>query len=90
MAQKSPKPDHIEKSKLLKELRLGAGMKQQQLADRLGVTRDIVSHIENCHLQQMESLRSDFEQKWWQVCQTTTTPVARESWRDYIRKKIGI
>ena len=90
MALKSRNRNHIEKAQLLKQLRKESGLTQEELSARIGLRRDFVSHIENCHLQQMEALRVDLEDKWWEVCKTSTTQKARDSWRRYILRKIGI
>ena len=89
MAHKSTNRNHIEKSSLLKQLRKDAGLTQDELAQRMKVTRDVISHIENCHLQQMDNLKTDFEDKWWEVCQYTARPETKASWRSYILNKFG-
>ena len=89
MALISNRKNHTEKSALLKQLRKDAGLTQEDLGTRLGVGRDKISHIEKCHLQQMESLTADFEDQWWHVCRTLAKPDTKHNWLQFIVNKYG-
>lgn len=66
----STKQEHIELSATLKQVRKEVPGKftQQELAERLGLSRETVVAIENCHLSAMESLELATVEKWWKVC----------------------
>ena len=89
MAQKSSNKKHIEKSQLLRDLRKDCGLTQEQLAVRLSVTRDVISHIENCHEQQMNAMAADFELAWWRACKSAAKPETRARFRAFIDKIFG-
>jgi len=70
MALKSTNPIHIQKAGLLKRSREEAGFTQQELANRLQVSRETVSAIENCHRAAMSALSEDLREQWWKVCES--------------------
>lgn len=70
MALKSTNPIHIQKAGLLKRLREEAGFTQQELANRLQVSRETVSAIENCHRAAISALSDDLREQWWKVCES--------------------
>ncbi|MCC2603786.1 helix-turn-helix transcriptional regulator [Planctobacterium marinum] len=90
MALKSNSAKHQEKSAILRELRKDAGLTQQQLAGRLSISRETLVGIENCYLQQIESLTSDIEDRWWEICRTTAKPQTKEKWHTHILRKLNI
>lgn len=90
MALKSNKTVHQEKSKLLLKMRKDAGLTQQDLSIRLQISREKVVAIENCHLQQMESITSDLEDRWWKVCRSRASQNTKESWMQFILNKLNI
>jgi DNA-binding XRE family transcriptional regulator len=87
---KSKDKKHQEKAALLKQFRKDAGFTQETLAERLGTSRDMISHIENCHLQQISTFSTDLEDKWWEVCHRVAQPETRQRWISMISKKLGL
>ena len=77
---------HKEKAKRLKALRLAAGLEQEQLAQRLNVSRKKISNIENCHLEAMNNLKDDLFERWWRICRQTASENERRSFKEYITK----
>lgn len=74
MAQKSNDRFHLNKSMVLRELRLEGGFTQQELAHSLGMSREKVVAVENCHQNTMVSLEQDTIRNWWQLCR----PMAKD------------
>ena len=66
----STKQDHVELSETLKQVRKEAHGRftQQELANRLGLSRETVVAIENCNLHTMQTLELATVGKWWKVC----------------------
>lgn len=77
---------HQEKAKRLKNIRLDAGLDQEQLAQRLKVPRKKISNIENCHLEAMNNLKDDLFANWWNICRQTATEAERQKFKDFILK----
>lgn len=53
---------------LLKIMRKEADLTQAELAERLGVSRETVSAIENEKQETINGLSIDLIEKWWNVC----------------------
>lgn len=66
----STKQNHIELSETLKQVRkeTHGRFTQQELANRLGLSRETVVAIENCHFHTMQTLELATVEKWWKVC----------------------
>lgn len=66
----SKKQEHVELAETLKQVRkeVPGRFTQQDLADRLGLSRETIVAIENCHLNTMETLELATVEKWWKVC----------------------
>lgn len=82
--EKSTDPKMIAKAELLRALRKDNGLTQQELAKRLGLSRETVVGIENNHRQQIENILASTEKKWWEVCRSQAKPETRESFRDFV------
>lgn len=90
MALKSNNIVHIEKAKLLKQMRIDSGLTQEQLGTRLGLSRYTISAIENCHAQQIETIEADVEDKWWKVCKPMVRTETKQNWFDFVVSKLGL
>lgn len=53
----------------LKKLRTSAGLNQQQLAVKLGITRETVGNLERNKKGTIETIEFELMRKWWSVCQ---------------------
>jgi HTH-type transcriptional regulator/antitoxin HipB len=53
---------------ILRSLRKEAGYTQGEIAQRLGLSRETVSAIENNKPETMRTLQIEVVKKWWSVC----------------------
>ena len=90
MALKSTNRKHIVKAQKLKMLRYRAGYDQSELASRLGVSREKISRIENCHRTDMENLKDDQVETWFKVCSPRIDSETRDDWVKFILGAFGI
>lgn len=65
--QKSKQASHY-MGKELKALRVEAKFTQQQLADKLCISRETISAIENEHSGTMGALSLEVIKNWWAIC----------------------
>ncbi len=86
MALKSSNNTHIEKAQLLKRMRQEAGLTQLELSNRLKVSRETVSAIENCHHSAMTALSDDLREKWWKVCSSGATSETKMSFINLVTR----
>ena len=84
MRIKSTSPKHLAKSKLLRQMRKDAGLTQQEMAARLLISRETIVAIENCHLSTIESIESDLQEKWWDICRPRATPTTYEAFKSFV------
>ena len=71
---------------LLKMMRKEAGLTQAELAERLRVSRETVSAIENEKLETINSLSIDLIEKWWRVCgQSSSIKIKNEFMQNIIQ-----
>jgi DNA-binding XRE family transcriptional regulator len=70
--------------KELKRIREDSGFTQQQLADKLGITRTTLSKIENDKDNAAVSLELNFVKQWWKVCHQNSSKPARKRFTNYI------
>ena len=79
--------------KTLRALRREAGYKQNELALRLGISRETVSAIENSKEETIKNLPDEVVRKWWSVCRSTAHEETRnhffEQITDYFDKVMG-
>lgn len=89
---KSTKKEHIELSATLKDLRKDVPkFTQADLARALGVSRETVVAIENCHLHTMDSIEMQIIEKWWKVCKIRgITERTKDKFATLIRKIMQI
>lgn len=69
---------------ILKNLRKEAGYTQKQLADKVGISRETVSAIENGHVNILKGLREEALSKWWLVCKHKSKQETKERFYKYI------
>jgi DNA-binding XRE family transcriptional regulator len=63
----------------LKLLRREAGYTQEGLAQRVGISRETVSAIENDKPETMDNIAVGVVNKWWSICRQTASQQTRES-----------
>jgi DNA-binding XRE family transcriptional regulator len=63
----------------LKLLRREAGYTQEGLAQRVGISRETVSAIENDKPETMDNIGVGVVNKWWSICRQTASQQTRES-----------
>ena len=63
----------------LKLLRKEAGYTQDDLAKRVGISRETVSAIENDKPETIDNIGVAVVNKWWSVCRQTASQTTRES-----------
>ena len=81
---KSSNPKHLAKAKLLRQMRKDAGLTQREIAQRLFISRETVIAMENCYLGTMETMQSDLQEKWWDICRPRVTSSTYQAFRDFI------
>ena len=72
---------------ILKQLRKESGYTQKELADKVGVSRETVSAIENGHVNTLKGLREESLSKWWLVCKHRSKKETKECFYKYILAK---
>lgn len=70
----------------LKNMRKEAGYTQQQLADRIGISRETVVAIENSSPSKVGNIKMIVISRWWKVCKSKTTESTRTSFKSTINK----
>ena len=90
MRIKSNSPKHLAKAKLLRQMRKDAGLTQQEIAERLFISRETVVAIENCHQNTIETIESDLQEKWWDICRPRATPTTYEAFRNFVLKSFKL
>ena len=63
----------------LKSLRKEAGYTQEELAKRVGISRETVSAIENDKPETMDNIGVGVVNKWWSICRQTASEKTRKS-----------
>jgi HTH-type transcriptional regulator/antitoxin HipB len=63
----------------LKSLRKEAGYTQEELAQRVGISRETVSAIENDKPETMDNIGVGVVSKWWSICRQTASEETRKS-----------
>ena len=70
--------------KHLKNLRKEAGYTQQELATRLGISRETVVAIENEHKSSINSLKMDVVSDWWSFCKSKSSAETKASFKELL------
>lgn len=73
----------------LKLLRKEAGYTQEELAIRIGISRETVSAIENEKPETMNSIGVEVISKWWSVCRQKASQQTRESFFSTVMDYFG-
>ncbi len=73
----------------LKSLRKEAGYTQGELAQRVGISRETVSAIENEKPETMNSIGVEVISKWWSVCRQKASEQTRESFFSTVMDYFG-
>jgi HTH-type transcriptional regulator/antitoxin HipB len=76
--------------KKLRELRLAAGLTQEVLAKRIGISRETVSAIENNQQMSIDALQLGVLEKWWAICRSTATHDLRARFSAYLKARFSI
>ena len=63
----------------LKQLRLEAGFTQEELAERIGLSRKTINKIENNKSDSIKAIRYETIADWWDVCQRKVSQNTRSS-----------
>ena len=63
----------------LMSLRKEAGYTQEELAQRVGISRETVSAIENDKPETMDNIGVSVVNKWWSICRQTASEQTRKS-----------
>jgi len=90
MAIKSTDTHHIERSDILRSLRLESNLTQQQLADKLGISREKVVAVENFHLKSMLALELDTVKSWWKLCRKNAESKTQKKFSSLMKRELGI
>ena len=90
MAIKSTNTYHMERSEVLRKLRLESSFTQQQLADKLDISREKVVAVENCHEKSMLALELDTIKKWWGLCKERSEIVTRKKFATLMKRELNI
>lgn len=90
MAVKSANPLHMERSDVLRLLRLECDFTQQQLADKLGISREKVVAVENCHVKSMMALELDTIKNWWGLCRKRSEIPTQKKFSNLMKRELNI
>lgn len=90
MAIKSTDILHVERSEVLRNLRLQSSFTQQQLADKLGISREKVVAVENCHLKSMMALELDIIKNWWELSRSRADIETQKQFARLMKKELSI
>ncbi|BDX07824.1 helix-turn-helix domain-containing protein [Planctobacterium marinum] len=90
MANKSTDILHVERSDILRSLRLQSSFTQKQIADKLGISREKVVAVENCHLKSMLALELDTIKNWWNLCRSRADMETQKQFAKLMRKELSI
>jgi DNA-binding XRE family transcriptional regulator len=74
----------------LKKIRKEAGYTQKQVADRVGLSRETVSAIENNQPAAIRSLEMSIIKKWWGMCKPSLTQIVMYQFKSYLAKYFSI
>ena len=69
----------------LKRARKNAGLTQQQIAQRVGVSRQTVNKIENNQVDAVRALKLITVQRWHSACRVLMTREERQTFADSLR-----
>lgn len=73
----------------LKALRKEAGYTQEDLALRVGISRETVSAIENEKPETMNNIGVEVISKWWSICRQKASQQTRESFFSTVMDYFG-
>lgn len=73
----------------LKALRREAGYTQEELANRIGISRETVSAIENEKPETMNNIGVEIISKWWSICRQKASQQTRESFFSTVMDYFG-
>ncbi|MCF2946902.1 helix-turn-helix domain-containing protein [Paraglaciecola aquimarina] len=73
----------------LKALRKESGYTQEELAQRVGISRETVSAIENEKPETMNSIGVEVISKWWSICRQKASEQTRESFFSTVMDYFG-
>lgn len=73
----------------LKALRKESGYTQEELARRIGISRETVSAIENDKPETMNNIGVEVISKWWTVCRQRASVQTRESFFSTVMDYFG-
>ncbi|MEP7706469.1 helix-turn-helix domain-containing protein [Paraglaciecola sp. 25GB23A] len=73
----------------LKALRKEAGYTQEELALRVGISRETVSAIENEKPETINNIGVEIISKWWSVCRQKASQQTRESFFSAVMDYFG-
>ena len=90
MAIKSTDTLHIERSDILRSLRLESNLTQQQLADKLRISREKVVAVENYHLKSMLALELDTIKGWWRLCKRGAEDKTQRKFASLMKRELQI
>ena len=70
---------------MLRRIRKEAGYTQDELARRIGLSRETISAIENEHKKSISGLRIETIKLWMKACGSRVSADTKKSFSDYIR-----
>ncbi|MCV2886079.1 helix-turn-helix domain-containing protein [Aestuariibacter sp. AA17] len=73
----------------LRALRKESGYTQEELALRVGISRETVSAIENEKPETMSAIGVEVISKWWSVCRQKASEQTRESFFSTVMEYFG-
>lgn len=73
----------------LKALRKESGFTQEELACRIGISRETVSAIENEKPETMNNIGVEVISKWWSICRQKASEQTRDSFFSSVMEYFG-
>lgn len=74
----------------LQKLRNEVGLTQEELGNRLGISRETVVAIENNYPGTIENLSFTIVEAWTRTCRSKSRPALLAEWEAYVKKLLGI
>ena len=74
----------------LQKLRAEVGLTQEELGNRIGLSRETICSIERSHHGTIEKVPFSIIEAWGRTCRSKLSPAVLEEWQLYLKKLLGI
>jgi DNA-binding XRE family transcriptional regulator len=84
------KPEAQTEGQILKSMRVGAGLSQKALAEKIGISRETVVAIEREHPKTIKALKMQVLKNWSDACGAANNAAAFKNFKVFIKKTFSI